>query len=134
MKKFVLLKLIGMVILTMAGLVAISFFEVAVYSYILNPNQDQSVYEAHANATAPYISAIFGFIIFFLIGAVWKKNGVENGKQLSWWFPLTYFIMDIVIVSIAGIKWSDYLLIFMFSNLAKFIGSLSGFNLTKKTV
>ena len=64
MKKYRILKLIGLAILTMIILVGISFLEVAIYSYVINPGQDASVYDAHAMDSAPYISAIFGFIIF----------------------------------------------------------------------
>jgi len=67
MKKYVILKLIGLAMLTMITLVIISFLEVAVYSYLINPGHEQSVYEAHANNSAPYISGIFGFIVFFLV-------------------------------------------------------------------
>jgi hypothetical protein len=74
MKKYIILKLIGLAILTMITLVIISFLEVAVYSYLINPGQEQSVYEAHAEVSAPYISGIFGFTIFFLVARYWKKK------------------------------------------------------------
>ena len=67
MKQYMILKLIGLTILTMIVLVILSFLEVAVYSYLINPGQEQSVYEAHANTSAPYISGIFGFIVFFFV-------------------------------------------------------------------
>ena len=76
MKKYVILKLIGLAILTMITLVVISFLEVAVYSYLINPRQDQSIYEAHANLSAPYISGIFGFIVFFSLPAIGRKKGI----------------------------------------------------------
>src|SRR5688572_6381433 len=107
MKKYRILKLIGLAILTMIILVGISFLEVAIYSYVINPGQDASVYDAHAMDSAPYISAIFGFIIFFLVARYWKKKGYQNVLQLVILFPLIYVLLDIVVLSLAGLEdWS----------------------------
>lgn len=130
MKKYVILKLIGLAILTMITLVIISFVEVAVYSYLINPGQEQSVYEAHANSSAPYISGIFGFIVFFLIARYWKKKEYQNVFKLVILFPLIYVLMDIIIITAAGVKWSDFILIFAIANAAKFLGSFLGYKLT----
>ena len=75
MKKYIALKLTGLAILVMITLIIISILEVTIYSYVVNPGQSVSVYEAHAESSAPYISGIFGFIIFFLIARHWKKKG-----------------------------------------------------------
>ncbi len=131
MKKYVIFKLIGLAILTMITLVIISVLEVTVYSYFINPGQDQSIYEAHANSTAPYISGIFGFIVFFIIARYWKKKGYPNGFKLAILFPLIYLLMDIVIITAANVKWSDFILIFAIANTAKFLGSFLGYKLTK---
>ena len=130
MKKYVILKLIGLAILTMITLVIISFVEVAVYSYLINPGQEQSVYEAHANSSAPYISGIFGFIVFFLIARYWKKKEYQNVLKLVILFPLIYVLLDIIIITAAGVKWSDFILIFAIANAAKFLGSFLGYKLT----
>ena len=130
MKKYVILKLIGLAILTMITLVIISFVEVAVYSYLINPEQEQSVYEAHANSSAPYISGIFGFIVFFLIARYWKKKEYQNVFKLVILFPLIYVLLDIIIITAAGVKWSDFILIFAIANAAKFLGSFFGYKLT----
>ena len=131
MKKYVILKLIGLAILTMITLVIISFLEVAVYSYLINPGQEASVYEAHANSSAPYISCIFGFIVFFLVARHWKKKGYQNLLKLIFLFPLIYVLLDVIIITSAGVKWSDFFLIFAIANGAKFLGSYSGYKLTK---
>ena len=99
MKKFVIPKLIGLVLLTMITLVLISFAEVAVYSYLINPGQQESVYEAHANDSAPYISGIFGFIIFFLVARYWKKKeyrDVFRGYTEKWFIALGASYLAIV--------------------------------------
>jgi hypothetical protein len=131
MKKFIIPKLIGMAMLTMITLIVISFIEVAVYSYLINPGQEQSVYEAHANSSAPYISGIFGFIVFFLVARYWKKKEYTNVFKLAILFPLIYVLLDIIILTAAGVKWSDFILIFVVANTAKFLGSYSGYKLTK---
>lgn len=131
MKKYVILKLIGLAILTMIILVMISFLEVAVYSYLVNPSQEQSIYDAHANSYAPYISGIFGFIVFYLIARYWKKKEYPNVFKLAILFPLIYVLLDIIIITAAGVKWSDFILIFAIANAAKFLGSYLGCTLTK---
>ncbi|WP_324069388.1 MAG: hypothetical protein RSE15_02380 [Flavobacterium sp.] len=131
MKKYIILKLIGLAILTMITLVIISFLEVAVYSYLINPGQDQSVYEAHANISAPYISGIFGFIFFFLVTRHWKKKEYPNVLKLVILYPLIYVLLDIVIITAAGVKWSDFIIIFAIANTAKFLGSYLGYKLSK---
>ena len=131
MKKYTVLKLIGLAILTMITLVIISFLEVAVYSYLINPGHEVSVYEAHANSSAPYISGIFGFIIFFLIARHWKKKKYQNSLNLIFLFPLIYVLLDVIIITAAGVKWSDFFLIFAIANGAKILGSFLGYKLTK---
>lgn len=131
MKKYVILKLIGLAIMTMLVLVIISFLEVALYSYLINPGQEATVYEAHANFSAPYISGIFGFIVFFLIARYWTKKEYQNLLKLIFIFPLTYVLLDIIIITAAGAKWSDFILIFMIANTAKFLGSYLGYKLAK---
>lgn len=131
MKKYIILKLFGLALLTMVTLVIISFIEVAVYSYLINPGQEDSVYEAHANSSAPYISGIFGFIVFYLIARYWKKKEYPNVFKLAVLFPLIYILLDIIIITAAGVKWADFILIFAIANTAKFLGSYLGYKLTK---
>ena len=131
MKKYVILKLIGLALLTMITLVIISFIEVAVYSYLINPGQENNVYEAHAEVSAPYISGIFGFIVFFLVARYWKKKEYQNSLKLTFLFPLTYVLIDIIIITVAGVKWSDFFLIFAIANASKFLGSFLGYKFTK---
>lgn len=131
MTKYVILKLIGLAILTMITLVVISFIEVAIYSYLINPGQAQSVYEAHANVSAPYISGIFGFIVFFFIVRYWKKKKYPDVFKLAILLPLIYVLLDIIIITAAGVKWSDFILIFALANTAKFLGSYLGYKLSE---
>ena len=132
MKQYIVLKLIGLAILTMITLVIISILEVTLYSYVVNPGQEVSVYEAHAEFSAPFVSGIFGFILFFLIARRWKKKEFHNLFKLIILFPLTYVLLDIVVLLLAGtVQWSSFILIFILANGAKFLGSYLGYKLTK---
>lgn len=127
MNKFVVPKLIGLATLTMITLVVLSFIEVTVYSYLINPGQNESVYEAHANASAPYISAIFGFVIFFLVVRFWKKKQYPNLSRLALLFPLIYVLVDVILLTVAGVSWADFILVFAIANMAKALGSYLGY-------
>lgn len=131
MKKYLVPKLAGLALLTMITLVIISIIEVAVYAYLVNPGQEDSFYDAHAMISAPYISGIFGFIVFFLVARYWKKKRYENGPKLVFLFPLTYLLLDLVIIVSFGVDWSEFFLTFLIANGAKFLGSFSGYKLTK---
>ena len=132
MKKYIVLKLIGLAILAMIALVIISILEVTLYSYVVNPGQEVSVYEAHAEFSAPFISSIFGFIVFFLVTRYWKKRKYENLPKLVFLFPLTYVLLDIVVLLLAGtVQWSSFIFIFILADGAKFLGSYLGYKLTK---
>jgi len=131
MKKNIVLKLIGLAVLTMITLVIISILEVTIYSYVINPGQEVSVYEEHAKLSAPFISGIFGFIVFFLIARYWKKKAFENLPKLVFIFPLIYVLLDLTILTIEGsVQWSSFILIFILANGAKFLGSYLGYKIT----
>jgi len=132
MKKYIVLKLTGLAILVMITLVIISILEVTLYSYVVNPGQGINVYEAHAEFSAPFISGIFGFIVFLLIARHWKKKEYPNLFKLIILFPLIYVVLDILVLLLAGtVQWSDFILIFILANSAKFLGSYLGYKLSK---
>jgi hypothetical protein len=132
MKKYIVLKLIGLAILVMITLVILSILEVTLYSYAINPGHEKSVYEAHAQSSAPYISGIFGFIVFFLFARHWKKKRYENLPKLVFLFPLTYVLLDLAVILLAwSADWSGFMLIFILANGAKFLGIYLGYKLTK---
>ena len=134
MKKYTVLKLIGLAVLVMITLIIISILEVTFYSYVINPGHDVSVYEAHAEFSAPYVSGIFGFIIFFLIARYWTKKEYPDTFKLIILFPLIYVLLDIVVILLAGtVQSSDFILILILANGAKFLGSYLGYKLTTNT-
>jgi hypothetical protein len=131
MKKYLIPKLIGLAILTMIILVIISILEVAVYSHLINPGQEITVYETHASKSAPYVSGIFGFIIFFFVARFWNQKKYDNIASLVLLFPVIYVLIDVVVLVLADVKWADFLVIFLIANSAKFLGCFLGYKLTK---
>src|SRR5262245_20611610 len=59
-------KVAGAVLLTHIILIGLSFLEVAFYSYLINPGQEEKVYQAHAETMGPWISSVFGVIFIYL--------------------------------------------------------------------
>jgi hypothetical protein len=116
----------------MIALVCISFLEVAIYSYLVNTGQPESFYEEHANISAPYISGIFGFIIFFFVVSYWKKK-YYDARKIAILYPLVYILLDIVILLLADIEWSYYFSVFAIANGAKILGAFLGYQLTGRS-
>ncbi|MBL7848535.1 MAG: hypothetical protein JNL40_13785 [Cyclobacteriaceae bacterium] len=132
MQRYTLLKLFGLVLLTQVILVAISFAEVFVYSTAVNPGKEVAVYDAHAMDSAPWISGIFGFIVFFLVSRYWTRKQLPNALKLALLFPLVYVVWDFLVILLFGVPdWLTYLPIFLGANVAKFLGSLGGHYLSK---
>jgi uncharacterized protein with PQ loop repeat len=127
LKKYTILKLLGVVLLTMISLVIISFAEVAIYSYLINPGHEVAVYDAHATASAPWISGIFGFIIFFLVVRYWGKKKYTNLLKLALGFVATYIVIDLIILFAFGVDWNKYWIVFLAANGVKLLGALAGY-------
>ena len=131
MKKFVIIKLIGLSILVMASLIFVSFIEVAIYSYLINPGQDVSIYDAHALKSAPYISGLFGLILFFFIARFWVRKNYSNIALLIWLFPIIYLTIDFLIFLLAQVDFSEFMGVFLLTNTFKFLGSYAGYKFNK---
>jgi len=131
MNKFRILKLIGFAIATMIFLVLLSFLEVAIYSYLINPGQIESFYEQHAMLTAPYISGIFGFIVFYLVTQYWTRKQYDSVFSLSILYPSIYVLIDLLILIPTGFLFTiEAFTIFLIANSAKYLGSFLGYKVT----
>lgn len=127
MQRYTILKLFGLTLLTQVVLVGISFAEVFGYSMFVNTGKDEAFYEAHAMVSAPWISGIFGFIVFFFVSRYWTKKPLPNAFKLALMFPLVYVVWDLLVVTLYGVPdWLDFLPIFVLANGAKLAGSLGG--------
>lgn len=127
MKKYRIAKLFGIAFLIMISLVAISFFEVFIFS-LFNPGHEQSFYEAHAQASAPWVSGILGCLVLFLIVRYWCKKSFPDLWQLAVGLPIAYVLVDIVVLLlVGGIDWATFYPIFLLANGGKFLGSLGAY-------
>jgi hypothetical protein len=128
------LKLIGVAILLHIVLIALSILEVAIYSFLIAPDKDEAFYNAHAQISGPWISGICGsLIIFLLVRNFIKKN---NDRHLTYTIalPLTYIVMDILMLLPFNINWTEHLPIFLMANGAKIAASFLSYFVCKKTV
>ena len=125
------LKLIGVALLLHVILIALSIIEVAIYSFAFAPGKDEAFYKEHANITGPWVSAIFGsFIIFLLVRNFIKKN---NERLLTYTiaFPAAYMILDVLMLLPFQINWNEHLPVFLMANGAKMAASLLAYLIYK---
>ena len=119
------LKIILWAIVVHIILIVISVGEVFVYS-LLNPGLAREAYSEHATLSGPYISMIFGFILFFLITRSLCKN-LSNGRfVIALAFPIVYTIMDFLLVHFSGVNWEEHITVFLLSFGVKTLGALLG--------
>ena len=127
------LKIIGWAILIHVILIAISILEVSIYSMIIYPNQEQLIYEQHAQLSAPFITIIFGIILFFFISRMLTKERYIKRKLIGISLPLAYIILDILILIISETDWNKLYLVLIISFLTKIIASYIGATTFRKS-
>ena len=66
-------KALGGVLAAEVLLVAAAFLWVAIYSHLIAPGQEVSVYRQYAQAASPWVSVIVGVPLFYLLGR-WLKS------------------------------------------------------------
>lgn len=131
-RKLPWLKIVGWALLIHIILIAISFLEVFIYS-LFKPGQEESFYQEHAQLTAPYVSLIFGFFLFFFVLRMFARKRFDQRIAIALGLPIVYTITDFIIVQWAGVNWSEHLLIFMVSAFFKLLGALLGAWSVKRT-
>ena len=125
-------KIIGWAILIHVILIALSILEVFIYAQI-HPGHEHSFYEDHAKVSGPYISIIFGFILFFFITRYFTKTRLDIKYLIAILLPVVYTIKDFLIVHFSGVDWGEHFWIFTISFLIKTLGAFLGaFSLSKK--
>ncbi|NJM40473.1 MAG: hypothetical protein HC853_06770 [Anaerolineae bacterium] len=104
------------------ALIAASFAWVAIYSYLINPNQPVTVYEQHAQASGPWVSLLAGIPIFYSAGR-WLAKSAPTAVAMC----VILLIFDaLVLVSSVRAGASLPLLIVALSYLTKFAASYLG--------
>src|SRR5262245_63285042 len=61
--------------------IAAAFGWVAIYSYLINPGQPMATYEAHAQASGPWVSILAGMAIFYAASR-WIAKSVPTAIAL----------------------------------------------------
>lgn len=113
------LKLIGSVIVLHLILIVLSIIEVMIYSYIINPGKDSAYYEAHASASGPWISAIFGSLLMFYLVRRFVKRFTQRQLTYAVGLLTIYILIDLMLVLAAGYKIQDFASSFVLAALPK---------------
>lgn len=75
------LRAVGGAVLAEVAQIAAAFLWVAIYSYVINPDQPMSVYEQHAQRSGPWVSIIAGFVIFYAVSR-WLARSLPTALAL----------------------------------------------------
>ncbi len=75
------LRAVSGAVLAEVAQIAATFLWVAIYSYVINPDQPMSVYEEHAQRSGPWVSIIAGFVIFYAVSR-WIARSVPTALAL----------------------------------------------------
>ena len=96
--------LIGIALLVMIANIAASILYMVVYSYVVDPGQDQEYYEAHIQVAAPYCSIVAGIPLMFLagwwVGRWWQGKFAVKSAIAIW---LTYAVIDVTVMLASGL-------------------------------
>jgi len=127
------LKIIGWALLLHIILIALSILEVVIFSTIIEPGQEPIYYEQHAQIAAPYISIIFGIVLFFFISRLLVKKRYNKRKLIGLLLPAIYIIMDLLFLLLSDTDWGQQFFTFMISFITKTLASYIGATTIKKT-
>lgn len=75
--------------------IAAAFVWVAIYSYLINPGQPLAAYEAHAQASGPWVSVLAGAPIFYAASR-WIAKSLPTALAL---FAIFFVIDGALLVS-----------------------------------
>lgn len=106
--------------------VLISVLWVAVYSFLINPGQDEAFYQEYAKRSAPYSSIIAGMPLMFLAGRwIGSKFARANSVKAALLVWLKYFLIDLIVIVAAGAL-EQIALLFTISFVTKFAAAYLG--------
>ena len=117
--KKIVLKLIGWSIAIHIILILSTVLEVFIYSTFINPGQDVSHYESHAQDSGPYIGIILGFIVIAIIAIRMLNRNQGHRALIAYGLPIAYIIVDLIILILSGIFFGDHPTVFAISYLTK---------------
>lgn len=120
------LRITGWVLLIHTLLIALSFLEVFIYSVLFNPDQEPYVYEAHAKASAPFVSINFGLLVFLVIARCVAAKNSQKFRQIAFGLPSLYILFDLLMLLPYDVNWQQYGWVFLLSFGSKMAGSFYG--------
>ena len=82
--------------------IAAAFGWVAVYSYLINPGQPMAAYEAHAQASGPWVSLLAGAPIFYAASR-WIAKSPPTALALC----AIFFVIDASLLVGMMESWTD---------------------------
>lgn len=94
--------------------IAAAFAWVAIYSYLINPGQPLSTYEAHAATSSPWVSIIAGIPIFYCVSYFIARTSA-TGLLL---FGL-FFVIDVLLLLLIDTQAALPLLQIALSHISK---------------
>lgn len=127
------LKITGWAILAHVILITLSISEVFVYSLAVNPDQDQKVYEAHAQWSAPYVSILFGIPVFYFAARMLVKTNEHYRRPIAIGLPLIYIIFDLIMLIPYMTDWGSNVWILVVSFSIKILSACLGAKLFRRT-
>ncbi|MCD6063320.1 MAG: hypothetical protein K0R82_1231 [Flavipsychrobacter sp.] len=125
------LKLTGMALLLHVALIICSILEVAIYSYLIVPGQDNAHYQRHAETSGPWISGLVGSLFVFLLVRRYIRSNSDRRLTYAIALPVVYMIMDIAMLLPFQINWREHLPVFLMANGAKLAASLLSYYMYK---
>ena len=107
-------------------LIAVTIAEVFVFSGYIQPNKGEQFYQEHVRGIAPYVAIIIGFILIFFVAKRLFRKIENNGKWIGVLLAIAYIIIDMIILQISSVNWSEHYPIFLVSFLTKLIAGYLG--------
>ena len=100
-------------------LILLTVLEVFIYSTFVNPGQDISLYESHAQDSGPYVGILVGFILIVVIAIRMLNRNQGHRALIAYGLPIGYIVVDIIILILSGIFFGDHPTVFAISYLTK---------------
>jgi len=126
MNKTSLIKILVWAIIIHVLLIVITVLEVFAFSQFIEPNRNEQFYQEHAKTIAPYVAIIMGFIIVFIVTWRLSKKIESNNKWIGILLALTYIVIDIIILQISSVNWSEHYPVFLISFFTKLLAGYLG--------
>ena len=125
------LKLVGTALLVHVILIALSIIEVAFYSYVIETGKDEAFYSQHANESGPWVSAIGGSLLMFLLVKRYVRRFTDRQLTYAIMLPVVYIAIDMIILAAANVNIIEHMAQLLPANAVKIAAALVAYYLYK---